>query len=295
MFGRLLPLLAVTVLASTLTGCGTTGGDGRPTVVASFYPLQYLVESIAGDRVRVVDLTQPGVEPHDLEPQVQQVAEVASADLVVYSGGLQPAVDRTVEENAADHHLDVRDVVHLTGDNPHFWLDPLRMIKAATAIEARLAEVDPAGAGTYAANLRSLTATLTSLDHAYAAGLQHCARNLVVTSHDAFGYQTRYGLRFAPIAGLAPDTEPSPAHLNQLRDLIRTEHITTVFSEAIASPKLADTLAHDLGLSTGVLDPIEGLVKGSTQDYSSLMRTNLDALRLANGCPGSPTDGKATG
>ena len=69
---------------------------------------------------------------------------------------------------------------------------------------------------------------------------------------------------FEPIAGLSPDAEPSARHLAELSDLIRSEKITTVFTERLASPKLAETLASDLGIRTAVLDPIEGLTKSSS-------------------------------
>ena len=76
--------------------------------------------------------------------------------------------------------------------------------------------------------------------------------------------------------GLSPDAEPSPAAPRQLQDLIRADGITTVFSEALASPQVADTLAADLGIRTAVLDPIEGLSDATAdQDYLSLMRRNL--------------------
>jgi zinc transport system substrate-binding protein len=277
-------LLLALALVPFLAACGVGSSDGRPTVVASFYPLQYVVSQVAGSHVRIVDLTQPGVEPHDLELKVRQVAEVSAADLVVYERGLQPSVDDAVRNNAKGRGLDVAPLVDLHSDNPHFWLDPLRLAQAARGVEARLSKVDPAHADDYAANLARLTTTLEDLDREYRTGLAHCERDLVVTSHDAFGYQARYGLRFAPIAGLSPDAEPSPAHLSKLRSLIATEHITTVFSEALASPKMADTLSHDLGLRTAVLDPIEGVARGSVEDYVSIMRANLAALQRADGC-----------
>lgn len=278
-----LPVLAL-VLAAPVTACGAGSNDGRPTVVASFYPLEFLTRQLAGDQVRVVTLTSPGVEPHDLELKPRQVAEVADAALVVYESKLQPAVDEAVDQNAGDHGLDVAPDVDLTKGNPHFWLDPERMAQAARAIEKRLAQVDPRHADAYAANLATLTSELTAIDEEYRVGLAGCARDLVVTSHDAFGYQTKYGLRFAPIAGLSPDAEPSAAHLDELRSLIETEHITTVFSETLASPKMADVLSGDLGLESAVLDPIEGVKKGSDADYFSLMRSNLAALQRADGC-----------
>ena len=107
-----------------------------------------------------------------------------------------------------------------------------------------------------------------------------------MVSHDAFEYLgARYDLDMHPIAGLSPDAEPSARHLAELADLIRTDKITTVFSERLASPKLADTLAGDLGITTAVLDPIEGLTSSNDDDdYLSLMRENLEALREAGGC-----------
>src|SRR5690348_1406757 len=236
MYRRLVPLAALLLLP--LVACSATGDDGRPTVVASFYPLQYVVQQIAGDRVRIVNLTAPGVEPHDLDPTVKQVAEISAADLVVYEDGLAPAVDKAVSSNAGKHGLDVDPYVDLIGDNPHFWLDPLRLAKAAAAIEKRLAAIDPSHADEYRTNLGKLDATLTAIDAEYTAGLKHCERNLVVSTHDAFGYQKRYGLAFAPIAGLAPDAEPSPKHLDQLQQLIQQAGLTTVFNETIASPKM---------------------------------------------------------
>ena len=58
-----------------------------------------------------------------------------------------------------------------------------------------------------------------------------------------------------------------------------------MFSERLASPKLTDSLARDLGLRTAVLDPVEGLASDDADDdYLSLMRANLTALEEANGC-----------
>lgn len=280
---RSLKVVLAGLLLLPLAACATTADDGRPTVIASFYPLQFLTERIAGDTVRVVNLTEPGTEPHDLDPSVRQIVELRDADLVLYVAGLAPAVDKAARESAGDHATDLTPVIDLVEDNPHFWLDPIRMQKAATAIEARLAEVDPEHAEEFGANLATLVSDLNDLDAAYTAGLADCARSLVVTSHDAFGYLERYGLEFAEIAGLSPDAEPSPARIAELRELIAENGITTVFTETLISPKMAESLAEG-EVTTAVLDPIEGINDGSADDYLSLMRQNLVALEQANGC-----------
>ena len=104
-------------------------------------------------------------------------------------------------------------------------------------------------------------------------------------SHDAFGYLERYGIHFEPIAGLTPGAEPTPADLGRLQELIREEGVTTVFSERLASPAMARTLAEDVGVQTAVLDPVEGLTdETSGSDYVALMEDNLAALQEAGGC-----------
>lgn len=309
---RLAPLVGVLAASVLLAGCGQLPGesasDGR-RAVASFYPLAWVTEQVAGDGWTIDNLTQPGKEPHDLELDIRQTAELDSADLVVLEEGFQPAVDATAADADAPV-LDAAQVVDLLpvtehageseeehaahddsgehdhGDtDPHFWLDPLRMADLADAIADRLSEIDPDGATTYADHASTLRGELEALDQDYTDGLASCERTTTVVSHDAFSYLTRYGLDFEPIAGLSPDAEPTAADLARLQDLIRTDGVTTVFSERLVSAKMADTLADDLGVTSAVLDPIEGLSDATAdEDYLSLMRENLTALQQANGC-----------
>lgn len=296
------------LLGACGSGDGTTGGER--TAVASFYPLAWTTERVAGDGWEVVNLTKPGTDPHDASLDIAQTAAINEADVVVLERGLQPAVDHGVEENARDTAtVDAAEAVELRaigdehgdgaghssddghdhegleGLDPHFWLDPLLMADLADEVAQTLGEVDPEGLEEYAARAADLRTELQELDGEYAAGLASCERTTVVVSHDAFGYLERHGLHFEPIAGLSPGAEATPADLARLQDLAREEGITTVFSERLASTKMADALAADLGLDTAVLDPLEGLGdETADEDYLSLMRANLDALVLANGC-----------
>ena len=304
-------LLSFAASLSLLAGCGAVdaGGSDGTGVVAAFYPLEYVAERVAGEHAEVTGLVAPGQEPHDLELSFAQTADVADADVLVFSRGLQPAVDDAVDQSGAAHVVDAAEIAdllppdesqeehethaddvghdHADGDvDPHFWLDPTRLGAVAAAVEERLAAADPDHRADYADNLAALQDDLAALDREFQEGLASCARDTVVVSHDAFGYLgARYGLDLRSINGLSPDAEPSPAHLTELADLIESEGITTVFSETLASPELADSLAGDLGLETAVLDPIEGLAEETEdEDYLSLMRANLTALQEANDC-----------
>lgn len=276
--------------APRTAGDGGSGADGRVAVAAAFYPLAWVAERVGGDRVEVTQLTQPGAEPHDLELTVGETADVARADLVLLQAGFQPAIDDAVEQGTRGTVLDAADVVRQRSragsePDPHFWLDPREMARLAEAVAEALGGLDGEHADAYADRARALTRELSALDDAYAAGLADCERDVVVVNHDAFGYLSRYGLEFEAITGLSPDAEPTAGDLARLGDLAREEGVTTVFSERLASPRTARALADDLGVRTGVLDPIEGLSSETAdEDYLSLMRGNLEALKRGQGC-----------
>lgn len=303
-----LPLLA-TLLAGgvLLSSCAAFSASDTEGVqaAAAFYPLEYATARVGGDRVTVDNLTQPGQEPHDLELSIRQTAVVAAADLVVLEKGFQPAVDEAAEVNAEGRVVDVTSAADLMpfeehdheeghseddghdhgSTDPHFWLDPLRLADVADEIAEALTEVDPDGAATYAANAATLRSDLEDLDADYSEGLASCERDTVVVSHDAFGYLGAYGLHIEGITGLSPGAEPTPAVVQRLQQLITDEGITTVFSETLASPAASESLARDLGITTAVLDPLEGLVsEDDDDDYLTIMRSNLAALRQANAC-----------
>lgn len=278
---------------SEVNGTGASGATGdRVAVLASFYPLQYVAQQVGGEHVDVTSLTPPGTEPHDLELSPRQVRTVGDADLVVYLSGFQAAVDDAVTARRPTHLVDAADDVTLrradgesaSTHDPHFWLDPSLLARLAGPVAQSLAEVDPTNASTYAANADRLEAELTTLDSDFSTGLRTCKSRILVTSHAAFGYlAARYDLEQVAISGLDPEAEPSPARLREIADLVKHRGVTTVFSEELLSPKVAQTLASDAGVTTKVLDPVESQTD-STADYRGAMEKNLATLRAALGC-----------
>jgi zinc transport system substrate-binding protein len=308
---RPLPLAVSAGVVLALTACSSTGsggsgdGDGDGiAVLASFYPLQYVAEQVGGDLVSVDTLTPPGAEPHDLELSPAQVDGVGRADLVVYLSEFQAAVDDAVDANppahvvdaaqdtelhAAEHDEDgeehAEDDGHDHGSlDPHFWLDPSRLPAVADDVAAQLAEIDPDHADEFQANAEAFAQRMTELDEEYQAGLATCDSRTIVTTHEAFSYLAeRYDLEQVGISGVDPEGEPSPARLAEVGQVVRDEGVSTIFFETLASPKVAETLADELGVDTAVLDPLEGLTDDS-QDYVSVAQANLETLRTALGC-----------
>lgn len=295
---RLTALAASALFLVACGGPGDTADDGPQTldVVVGFYPLQYLAETIGGADVRVTSLAQPGAEPHDLELSPRQIEDVATADLVVYLAGLQPAVDDAVEQNAAATSFDVltatdtMDGYEELGEegqqpttDPHVWLDPTRFAAIATAVGERFAAADPAHADRYTADAAALVGQLGELDTEFRTGLADCARTEIVVTHNAFGYLVdRYRLTQVGISGLSPEEEPSPQKLDEVRRFAEDHGLTTIFYETAVSPEYAQTVADQIGADTAVLSPLE--VVGDGEDYRSVMQQNLATLEAALDC-----------
>jgi zinc transport system substrate-binding protein len=270
-------IVLILVSALLLAGCGAGGSGGKNSVVAAFYPLAYAAERIGGPGFHVENLTPPGAEPHDLELTPREVGRIVNASVVLYlSHGFQPAVSKAVEQ-ARGRKVDVLAGLPLHGNDPHVWLDPLLFARIGTKIGAALRRPSS-----------GFVADMRKLDEAYRSGLRDCKRREIVTSHAAFGYlAARYGLEQVAITGLAPESEPSPQQLAHVVEVVRRTHATTVFFETLVSPRLAETVAREVGARTAVLDPIEGLTPDEQKrgdDYLTLMRGNLVALRKALAC-----------
>ncbi len=303
--------VALGVASLTLvSACGGSDADDASAsgmdVMASFYPLEWVSQRIAGDRAEVTSLTPPGAEAHDLELSPRDVAEMTEADLVVYLSGFQPAVDDAVaiaEENTvavdsgeltsldltatddghdhreegdehseehSDEHGDEEGDEHSDESgavDPHFWLDPMRLAEVGDALADQMAEVDPDGAQTYEENAADLRADLEALDQEMTAGLSDCESTTLVTSHQAFGYLAdRYGFTQLGVSGLSPEDEPSPAELAEVTDFVSDNDVGTIYFETLVSPDVAQTVADAAGATTATLDPLEGLTEESAGD-----------------------------
>lgn len=191
------------------------------------------------------------------------------------------------EEAAHDDHAHEGEEAHAHDHgttDPHFWLDPERMAQAATVIGQALATADPDNAQEYTANAASTAKSMKDLSTELVTATSSCELTTFVTAHSAFGYLAdRTGLTQVGIAGIDPESSPSPARLKEIEEVIAKEKVTTIFTETLVDPKVEETLARDLKVSTAVLDPIESQSDPS-KDYAAVMRDNITALKTALKC-----------
>ncbi|WP_445933636.1 metal ABC transporter solute-binding protein, Zn/Mn family [Paenibacillus sp. FSL K6-1566] len=189
------------------------------------------------------------------------------------------------DEHAHDHGAEGGHHHDHGGLDPHVWLSPALAIQQVRNIEQGLAEADPDHKDAYKANADSYVSKLEALDQEFKEGLKDSKRKDFITQHAAFGYLAKeYGLTQVPIAGLSPDQEPSASQMAKIIEFAKENNVKTIFFETLVASNVAETIASEIGASTAVLNPIEGLTDEDISkqlDYIAIMRQNLQALQAA--------------
>lgn len=276
-------------------------GVAKPRAVASFYTLAHFTEIAASGRLEVLSVAPAGADSHDFEPTPRDIKKAASSELFVYLGGgfdpwaarIAPELEKAgvkVIEMAASIPFAGAGGGHVHEDepDPHIWLDPELAAGMVRAIADALASVDPEGGDAYKSSADSYAAELMKLDAEFWEGLGHCKRRKIVVTHDAYGYLARrYGLSVVPLSGVMHGAEPSARRVADVAAMARKEGIRHIFTEPMAGPGIAGTVAREAGAEVLTLSPIEGLSAEDARagkDYLTLMRENLSNLRKALEC-----------
>ena len=323
---RMLGFVSAALCAALLAGCASgTGsvssavesapgaGKGQKlSVYTSFYTMQDFAEKICGDKVTVTNLVPPGTEPHDWEPQPNDIVGLENANVFIYNGaGMEHWVDSVLDslqndklvaveassgisllEGASEHEDEESPAGESAEEeesstDPHVWLSPLNAKKEMENIKNAFVQADPANQETYEANYSKYAAQADELDSQFRKMTGELKNKDLIVAHQAFGYLCKeYGLNQVAIEGLSADSEPDAARMAEIIEFAKEHKITTIFFEELVNPKVAQTIAKATGAKTAVLDPVEGLSdenKAKGLDYFSIMEKNLEAIREANG------------
>ncbi len=298
---------SATPAASTTTRAATTVPPAPAhTVVVTTPVLGAIARDVVGGAAKVTVLMGNGVDPHDWSPSAKDIAALGSARLVVANGldleenlgetleqvaakgvAVFRATDhvtlRTIEETGAGHsHSHSHDHDH-GAEDPHLWMDPVRMADVATALGAALDAVGiPTGgrAATVADGLRALDVRVREKLAAVPDG-----RRKLVTGHESMGYfADRYGFRLvgAVVPSLSSQAEASAKDLAELRRLIATEKVNVIFTEIDTPKATAEALARDAGVRVVELGTHTMPSDGS---YATFLTAIATAIAGALGTP----------
>ncbi|SHJ21036.1 manganese/zinc/iron transport system substrate-binding protein [Aureimonas altamirensis DSM 21988] len=250
-FGRrLAPALGLVAL---LVAAGGPARAAEPLhIVATTGMIADAVTQVGGDRVEVVALMGPGVDPHLYRPTASDIARMARADAVFYHGlNLEAQLREFLERLGARVPVVAladglpHDRLHENPDyanqfDPHVWMDPRLwrgvVIEAADA----LSRMDPAGAEIYAANANAYLAEVDALaDYGdrVLSSVPEGAR-VLVTAHDAFGYfGAAHGFEVLGIQGISTNSEAGVRQIESLVDTLVSRDIGAIFIESSVSDR----------------------------------------------------------
>ncbi|SHI76583.1 metal ABC transporter substrate-binding protein [Lutispora thermophila] len=307
-----LALIIAIVLA--ITGCnrGVTNNEmnheekEKLKIFTSFYPMYFIAKEIAQDKAEIINMIPAGVEPHDWEPTLKTMAQLQESDIFIYNGaGMERWVDRVIENmdterskiveaskgielisGEEDHEDEDHEDEHDHGNyDPHVWVSPMNLKKQALNVLNALIEKDGSNEDYYRANYNNLISRLDALDNDIREASKSFKTNIIVTSHEAFGYFAKeYNLKQIPIRGISPQQEPSPAKIAEIVKLCRENNIKYIFVEKFVNPKYSETIANEIDGEVLTLNAVHGLTQEEMDkgmDYITIMYENLENLKKA--------------
>ena len=296
---RPMVVIAALSLAAVVAACQGPGSSaaspasGGLKVVTTTTVFADIVRNVGGDRVAVSSIIPAGVGPEDYEPKPDDAKLLSDAELIISNGvGLDDFLDDLLASGSGGSTPrlvlgeGIPTVTEDGEENPHFWLDP-SLVKEyyVPKVAAKLAEVDPAGKSTFDAAAASYSAALDTLDAELKAKVEAVpeANRKLVTFHDAFPYFARhFGFELVGVILQNPGQEPTAAELAALVDQVKAAGVKAVFSEAQFSPKLAETLAKEAGI-TNVVTTLynDSLGPPPADTYIGLMHWDVDQIVAA--------------
>ena len=185
--------------------------------------------------------------------------------------------DHDEHEDEHEGH-DNHDGHHHGEFDAHIWLDPSNAIEMVLEISHELSEIDPDNAAKYEQNANKAIASLNNLINDINSSIPKDASYVVF--HDAYQYfENRFGVSSAGALTLNPDVLPGAKQIDAIQDLIQDENIKCIFSEPQYNPKIIETLAADMKISTGILDPLGAFIDQGPEMYQNLILDIANSLK----------------
>ena len=313
---KLLLLIMTTLLVFSLSACNDDEVYEN-LVFVTVYPMQFLIEEIAGDTVKVKRVPGSTVHSESIDWSAKEIIEMYESDLLFYvNAGLDTYIEQTKDSTFEGSNaklidisitVDYNEVCYshehtddgdedLTGcdetqlsDDPHFWLDPVRMLQAAELVKDQLILTYPENTALFENNYTVLEVTLEKLNEDYQEMADEAVKPLIATTMLFSYYIDRYDLDIHPISTSAHSTEETADNLISFVNFAEEQSLDYIIFEKNSNSPAGDSVLssyqvinedaealfmHGLGNLT-VEEEDEGL------SYFSIMYQNLDVLKLS--------------
>jgi len=274
----------VIALAAAAGSC-TRQAPVRGHAAATVFPLYDLARRVAGDRLELRLILQPGLDPHHYEPRPKDVVGLQDAGLIFAVGlDLDPWA-QALARSAGAGEARVFELGPLMDPilappglirpepliDPHFWTDPVRAQRAVDVIVEALSGLDPEGAPFYRERASGVRRSIQALHVEVGRQAQTWSHRKLVTFHGSlFYFAARYGLSVVGVVQPLPGSEPSAQHVQAIVAELKAEQPAMLFVEPQLESQLALALAHEAGVPVHTVDALGG--GPGAESYEELVR-----------------------
>lgn len=282
--------IVAAALLGALAACSGAKQSAAPLtypipVVTTISTLNSFVEGVGGSHVSVSSIVPVGASPETFQPTPQSVVLLSKARLLVENGAGLETWMQGLLQNANTGNLTIVDCsagLPVKGSNPHLWMDPVYAKHYVGRIRDALAALDPAHRAEYFRNADAYDRRLDALTAWIRAQIAPIpkSRRVLIVFHNAWQYyDDRFGITTLGIIEEAPGQEPNPHDFGHIVDLAVAHHVKAIFGEPEYSPKLAEALARDAGISvvTNLYDDSIG-TDPRVNNYVSMLQYDTRAL-----------------
>lgn len=285
-------------------------------ISTTVYPIQYVVERIAGEDIKVVNISDDGLiqtagikDGHD--------KTLKKSDALLYISELEPYFD-VYRDSIRNSEVDVINLAskmvlykfqrysktYVDGKNvivespyydselfnevdvykndPYIWMDPISMISVSEIVRDYLSEKYPDYKKTFEKNFKELEYDLTMLDVEYQE-LKNVQNPIAfVSMSPSFGvWQKTYGVKVYPICISKYGAIPSEQQLEVMKERIIEDGVQYIVHEQNLNTEMEAVfkeLESELGLQRIELSNISSLSKGEKKQNKDYLTIMYENL-----------------
>ena len=317
---KLLLLILSFMVVITLSACKPPE-EIDEVIYVTVYPMQYLVEQIAGDTVLVKRVPGSTVHSESIDWTGKEIIDMISADLLFYvNAGVDTYIHNSIESVFADGSVTLVDVsqnisynkvctmpehTHLLPDenpildcdenaiqdDPHFWLDPVRMLQAAELVKDKLIVAYPDNNVLYENNFTVISAALEKPQEDYQLMADETTKPIITTVMLFAYWHARYNIEIMSIVidAHSHTAEPIPGDLIIFVTAAQEHSISEILFEKNTNSPAGDAVLLELQKvdDEAIAMYLHGLgnlteeEKANSSTYISIMYDNLEVMKEA--------------
>jgi zinc/manganese transport system substrate-binding protein len=285
---------------------GARPASAALTVVATTSDLAAIAAEVGGDKITVTSLAKGYQDPHFVEAKPSFVLLLNKAQLLIVIGKeleiawlpplvtqsrnprIQPGANGYLDASQGARILDMptTQVTRAMGDvhpqgNPHYWLDPDNGTRIARAIQAKLAQVDPANAAFYQQRADDFEKRLAAAVQRWKGQLAPYKGIKVVTYHRSWtNFADAFGLDVVGFVEPKPGIPPTPQHTLDVINAMKAQNVKIILVEPYFDSKTPNSIAAAVGGKVLVMPPSVGGVP-EAGDYFKLFDYDVALLLSA--------------